>query len=337
MGTIPSGPVSPRRCASDSGTAPLRQSTGPTGPAGPAGPAGPTPRRSCGGSSVVCDLHLGVVGQGTLGVESPVTSSAPPLAGVWPLVGRDRELAEIAAARADVGCHGIVVIAQAGMGKSRLAREAQASAQRDGALIEWVQATRSAATVPLAAFADLVPDEVRSEDTVALLRRCGEELRHRAAGRTVVLGVDDAQLLDPVSAALVLHLATSASAFILATVRAGEPCPDAIVSLWKDDAARRLELHALGDEDVRALVETALADPVEEGALRWVTDVSRGNALYVRELVRGAVDDGALVHGDGFWRMDGLPVANASLVELVGRRMAELTAGERELVELLAL
>ena len=135
----------------------------------------------------------------------------------------------------------------------------------------------------------------------------------------MVLGVDDAQLLDPVSAALVLHLATSASAFILATVRAGEPCPDAIVSLWKDDAARRIELGALGDDDVRALVETALADPVEEAALRWVTDVSRGNALYVRELVRGAVDDGALVHGDGFWRMDGPPSTNASLVELVGR------------------
>jgi DNA-binding CsgD family transcriptional regulator len=265
------------------------------------------------------------------------SSDVSPLSGVWPLVGRDRELAEIAAARADGSCRGVVVIAQAGVGKSRLAREAQATAEREGAFTEWVQATRSAATVPLAAFADLVPDEVRSDDTVALQRRCGEGLRERAAGRPVVLGVDDAQLLDPASAALVLHLATSASAFVLATVRAGEPCPDAIVSLWKDDAARRIELGALGDEDVRALVEMALADPVEEAALRWVTDVSGGNALYVRELVRGAVDEGALVHGDGFWRMDGLPATNASLVELVGRRMAELTAGGRELVELLAL
>ncbi len=265
------------------------------------------------------------------------SSDTSSLSGAWPLVGRDRELAEIAAARADDGCHGVVVVAQAGVGKSRLIREAQATAEREGALTQWVQATRSAATVPLAAFADLVPDEVRSDDTVTLLRRCGEDLRRRAAGRPVVLGVDDAQLLDPVSAALVLHLATSASAFILATVRAGEPCPDAIDSLWKDDAARRIELGALGDEDVRALVETALADPVEEAALRWVTDVSGGNALYVRELVRGAVDDGALVHGDGFWRMDGPPSTNASLVELVGRRMAGLNAGERELVELLAL
>src|ERR1700733_6884939 len=262
---------------------------------------------------------------------------APALNGVWPIVGRERELDAIAVARATPGCHGVVVMADAGVGKSRLAREAQAAAERDGAFTTWVQGTRSAAALPLGAVAELVPDQSRSDDLVSLLRGCGEELSARAAGRPVVLGVDDAQLLDPVSAALVLHLATSASAFILATVRAGEPCPDAIVSLWKDDAARRLELHALGDEEVRALVETALADPVEEAALRWVTDVSRGNALYVRELVRGAVDDGALVHGDGFWRMDGRPATNASLVDLVSRRMAGLNAGEREVVELLAL
>src|ERR1700761_8584756 len=233
------------------------------------------------------------------------------LARAWPLVGRDRELAEIAAARADGGCHGVVLVAEAGVGKSRLAREAQATAQREGAFVEWVQATRSAATVPLAAVADLVPETVRSDDVVALMRRCDDDLRARAQGRPVVLGVDDAQLLDPVAAARVLHLATSDSAFLLATVRTGEPCPDAIVSLWKDDAARRVELGALDDEEIRALVETALADPVEEAALRWVTDVSRGNALYVRELIRGAVEEGALVHGSGFWRLDGRPATSA--------------------------
>ncbi|MGO9892110.1 MAG: ATP-binding protein, partial [Solirubrobacteraceae bacterium] len=195
---------------------------------------------------------------------------ASVLPGVWPLMGRDRELEAIAAARASPGCHGVVLIADAGVGKSRLAREAQDAAQREGAFVDWVQATRSGAAVPLAAMADLVPDEVRSDDVVALMRRCGEELRARAGSREVVIGVDDAHLLDPVSAALVLHLATSGSAFVLATVRAGEPCPDAIVSLWKDDTARRMELAYLSNDAVRSLVEAALGDPVEEAALDWV-------------------------------------------------------------------
>jgi DNA-binding NarL/FixJ family response regulator len=259
------------------------------------------------------------------------------LQSAWPLVGRDRELGTIAAARADRGCHGVVLIADAGVGKTRLAREAQDAAARDGAFVDWVQATRSASVVPLAAVAELVPDEVRSDDIVALMRRCGEELRARAEGRPVVIGVDDAQLLDPVSAALVLHLATSGSAFVLATVRAGEPCPDAIVSLWKDDTARRMELAYLSDNAVRSLVEAALGDPVEEAALDWVAEISRGNVLYVRELVRGAVEAGALVRSPGFWRLEGRPTASPSLVDLIGQRMDSLTADHRRAVELLAL
>ncbi len=267
----------------------------------------------------------------------PELPGAIGLGRVWPLVGRERELEAIASARASAGCHGVVVVGGAGVGKSRLVQEAQAAAERDGAFVGWVQGTRSAAAVPLGAVAHLVSDEVRSDDIVALLRRCGESLRARAGDRPIVLGVDDAQLLDPASAALVLHLATSSSAFILATVRAGEPCPDAIVSLWKDDTAPRLDLSELTDEDVRALVEAALGDPIEEEALDWVTHVGRGNALYVRELVRGAVDAGALVHSPGFWRLEARPSASPSLVDLVADRMDGLTTDQRRAVELLAL
>ncbi|HTX11117.1 MAG TPA: LuxR C-terminal-related transcriptional regulator [Solirubrobacteraceae bacterium] len=262
---------------------------------------------------------------------------ASALVGAWPLIGRERELEAIASARADSTCHGVVVIADAGVGKSHLARQAQAAAEREGAFASWVQGTRSAAALPLGAVAELVPERARSDDLVSLLMGCGEELAARAAGRPVVLGVDDAQLLDPVSAALVLHLATSSSAFVLATVRAGESCPDAIVSLWKDDAARRLDLMELSGQDVRTLVETVLGDPIEEAALDWVIDVSQGNALYVRELVRGAVEAGSLVRSPGFWHVDGQLTASRSLIELIEQRMVGLTDDYRRAVEMLAL
>ena len=129
-----------------------------------------------------------------------------PIVDAWPLVGREGELERIAQARADGECPGVVVSAVAGVGKSRLAREALAAAQREGAVIHWAQATTSAAAVPLGAFAGLVPDEVRSDEPLELMRRSAEALGRRTDGRMVVVGVDDAQLLDPVSAALVLHL-----------------------------------------------------------------------------------------------------------------------------------
>ena len=261
----------------------------------------------------------------------------PAASAAWPLVGRDAELEAIAAARADADVSGVVVIADAGIGKSRLAREAFAQAEAAGAPVAWVQATRSAAAVPLGAFADLIPDDVRSDDTLELMRRSTEALRERAGGRRLVLGLDDAQRLDPVSAALVLHLAVGGGAFVLATVRAGEPGPDAITSLWKDAGARRLELGPLGDVAVGALVEAALGDPVEQQALRWVRETSRGNALYVRELVVGALESGALARAGELWRLVGRPPVSSTLAELVAGRMAGLGARERAPVELLAV
>jgi DNA-binding CsgD family transcriptional regulator len=265
-----------------------------------------------------------------------VGAPARELGTAWPLVGREVELARISEAR-ERGCCGVVVRAGAGVGKTRLGREAVAAAERGGAMVEWVQATRSAAEVPLGAFASLLPAGARSDEAFTLLRDSARALGERAGGRPIVIGVDDAQLLDPVSATLVLQLATGATAFVIATVRSGEPCPDAIVSLWKDAGAPRLELGSLSDEEVRHLVETALDGPVEQEALGWVTDRSRGNALYARELVRGAVEGGWLQRAHGLWRLVGSPAVAESLVELVGRRMLALTAAERLPVELLAL
>jgi DNA-binding NarL/FixJ family response regulator len=271
-------------------------------------------------------------------VTDPSSPAGPASRTVaWPLVGRDRELARIAQARAERDCGGVVVCASAGVGKSRLAREACAAAEREGALVEWVQATSSAASVPLGAFAGLLPDDVRTDDPLELMRRSVEALRERARRRLVVLGVDDAQLLDPVSAALVLHLTVTASAFVIATVRIGEPCPDAIVSLWKDAGAYRLDLERLSDEDVAALVEAALGGPVEQGALRWACESSRGNALYVRELIIGAIRAGTLAQDRGLWRMSSRPPVSQPLAELVATRMAVLSEDERAPLELLAL
>ena len=269
---------------------------------------------------------------------TPRLSAAPTAVGaVWPLVGREAELERIALARVDGDCRGVVVSAGAGVGKSRLAREAHAAAARDGALVDWVQATSSAATVPLGAFAALIPEHARSDNTLELMRQSADSLRERAGGRKIVLSVDDAQLLDPVSAALVLHLSTTAGAFVIATVRSGEPCPDAIVSLWKDAGARRIELERLSDVAVARLVEAALDGPVELAALRWVVESSQGNALYVREIVLAAVEAGTLTPSRGLWRLTGHPVVSGPLVDLVSRRMAGLTDAQRAALELLAI
>ncbi len=251
-------------------------------------------------------------------------------------MGRDAERAQVAAAHADPSCAGVIFSGAPGVGRSRLARAVILEAERAGDLTYWTQATASSATIPLGAFAALIPDEVRSEDPLELIRRSTERVRARAAGRDAWLGVDDAQMLDPVSAALILHLATAADVFVVVTVAAGDQVPDAVDSLWKDGGARRIELQPLSDAAIEKLIETVLEGPVEQSALQRVVDASQGSLLYARELVVGALQEGRLVFDAGLWRLRRRAVSPA-LSALVNGRMGALEDAERYPLELLAL
>src|SRR5207253_6871460 len=64
-----------------------------------------------------------------------------------------------------------------------------------------------------------------------LLRRCAGFLVDSAGGRALVLSVDDAHLLDDLSATLVHQMAATGAALVVATLRSDEPAPDPIVAL----------------------------------------------------------------------------------------------------------
>ena len=73
--------------------------------------------------------------------------------------------AGIARARGDRGCRGVVRQRRRRASASRAWRaRRRPQAERDGALVDWVQATSSAAAVPLGAFAGLIPDDAASDD-----------------------------------------------------------------------------------------------------------------------------------------------------------------------------
>jgi len=257
----------------------------------------------------------------------------------WPFVGRGEELAWVAAQRRAGGGCGVVVSGAAGVGKTRLAREllAAGAGAGDGGASEWVQGTRAAASIPLAAFAGVVPPQAGAGDRLHLFQLCADALRLRASAGRVLLGVDDAHLLDAASAALVLHLAASGTAFVVVTVRAGEPCPDPVVALWKDAGALRLELQQLSEDETAGLLEAALGGEVEPGVLRWAFEASEGNVLYLRELVTGALASGALQRAVGRWQLRFRPHPGPALVDLISARLAGLTDEELDTVRLLAL
>lgn len=254
----------------------------------------------------------------------------------WPLVGRTDELDLIDRRRA-AGDRAVILAGDAGVGKSRLAREAIVRFEQRGAVTRWVQATSSAATVPLGAFAGLLPESIRADDPLELMRLGVRALRDLGKSGQVVLGVDDAHLLDPGSAALLLELTVSSPAFVVMTIRTGAACPDAVISVWKDQRAARLELGALDRAQTELLAEEIVGGPIEHAARAWVYDTSLGNALYACELIRGAMAGGALAEAHGLWRMSSRPAISASLTELISARLAGLPPPSIRALELLAL
>ena len=144
----------------------------------------------------------------------------------WPLVGREAELRVVSATLSEGSTGGLVVAGPAGVGKTRLALEASELAAAEGCAVTWVRATRSAASIPLGAFGALLPPaDTPLPGGVELLARVRHALAERAAGRRLVLCVDDGQLLDDVSAALVHQLVAAREAFAIVTVRRATRSP----------------------------------------------------------------------------------------------------------------
>lgn len=256
----------------------------------------------------------------------------------WPLAGREAELRFVAEALANDSLAGVVVAGPAGVGKTRLAVEvSQLAASRDCA-VEWARATRSAASIPLGAFAPLRPAaDLRLPEGVELLARARHALAARAAGRRLVLCVDDGQLLDDASAVLVHQLVAAGEAFAVVTVRRDDPVPDALRALWKDELCAVLELGELSRGEVDRLLTAALGGPVDGGTVNAMWELTRGNALFLRELVRHGVDRGLLAQDGGVWRWPGAIRAGTRLAELVDLRIEDVGARERHVLELVAV
>lgn len=257
----------------------------------------------------------------------------------WPLVGRANEL-EFVRGRL-LHTQGVVLAGPAGVGKTRLGLECLEAGKRGRFTTLKVTASQAAAAIPFGALAPLLPaqhDDLAwtTASPVLLLRRSVAKIREQAEGKRLVLFVDDAHLLDEASATVVHQLAGTRSACLLLTLRVDEPCPDPITALWKDGLLDRLEVPALDVDAIEQLVTVVLGGPVDRGAVTLLAARSAGKALFLRELVLGALADGTLRDVGGIWQLTGPLLPSGRLIGLVEARLETLTAMQRELLEVVA-
>jgi DNA-binding CsgD family transcriptional regulator len=231
-----------------------------------------------------------------------------------------------------------VLAGAAGVGKTRLASEAARSATRLGFATAQAVASRAVASIPFGPFAPFLPEAGHAPgDLLGLLQHASDAILERAgADRKLLLVVDDAQFLDDGSAALVHQLVQKGACSVLASLRTPGPAPDPVTALWKDGLAERIDLGSWTEAETEAVLTSFLGGPVAGGSVRRIWELSRGNALYLRELLIGAVDSGALSEAGGIWALRQPLTTPVRLVELVASRLSGLAPETVAVLELLA-
>ena len=252
-----------------------------------------------------------------------------------PLTGRENELEVIHRALNKVGnSSGVVIVGAAGVGKTRLAREVLVRAEASGARTNWIVGTECARPVPLGAFSASL-GTLMSDPMLNVQRIVESFVAQQRRGR-VLIGVDDAHLLDGLSAHVVHQLAQSRGAQLVVTLRANSDEPDAVTALWKDGHLARLDLEPLSAAATRRFIEATLGGPVDALSAHRFLKLTGGNALFVRQLLTDQIAAGSMRQVAGVWMWEDTVAVSHSIGELVGSRLSRLTPEVAMVVDILA-
>lgn len=244
--------------------------------------------------------------------------------GAEPLAGRDSEYAFIRRALSGAGNHsGVVIAGAAGVGKTWLAREVLRRAEASGERTKWVVGTESARALPLGAFIGLLGDAM--SDPLANVRRVINSFVAQQQRRRVLIGVDDAHLLDGLSALVINQLAQTGGARLVVTVRTGGEEPDAVTALWKEGLLARLDLEPLSAASTREVIESTLGAPVDARSAARFRQLTGGNTLFLRQLLTDQIAAGRMRQLAGVWMWAGDVAVSASLSDTLARQMGRLS------------
>ncbi|MCV7178580.1 helix-turn-helix transcriptional regulator [Mycolicibacterium sphagni] len=250
----------------------------------------------------------------------------------WPFVARSAEIRQAIDAVENPPFNGVVFVGDAGVGKTVLARQVAAHLGARGRRTHFVLGTQTSRAVPLAAFAGIVQIPGALEP-IRLLAAAHDALD---GVDDLLLVVDDAHLLDPLSAIVIHQLAVRGAATLIVTMRSDAEVSDAITALWKDQYLRRVEVGAFSHADTGRLITEALGGPVAGTVVDQLHELSAGSPLLLRGLLDTAIDDGALTDDTGRWRLTHLPRLGADIEQLLEARVRGLPPNERDVLEIVA-
>jgi DNA-binding CsgD family transcriptional regulator len=250
----------------------------------------------------------------------------------WLLPVREMELRAALAALGDLEFQGAALVGDSGVGKSTLARLLAKAAESAGQTLRFACGTHTGRAVPLGAFSRVVTSDLTDEPAIML----AAAHRNLARDEKLVVVVDDAHLLDPLSATLVHQLAASRSARLIVTIASGEPVLDAVSALLKERLLATVHIDPLTREQTGVLVRAILGDSVESRLVDELYERTAGNLRLMRSLLTASLENEVLVHTRDGWKLRGPLQADRELCDLLEFRLHALAPEELEVVEVVA-
>jgi predicted ATPase/class 3 adenylate cyclase len=292
-----------------------------------------------------------------------------------PLVGREAELAELQSefgtAVAESSCRLVTLIADAGVGKSRLIEElGQAIADR-GRLLSgrclpyrrghtyWplVEIFRDAASIgdddpadeALAKLGSVlgerkdVTDRVASAVGLSQVQYAPEELfwgvrkafEALAGTAPLVVVFEDIHWAEVTLVDLVENLRSTVAGVPLVLLCASRPDLLEQRPQWRE-TGRLLELEPLSEDESGRVIENVLGADLSEQVRKRIVDAAEGNPLFVEQLLSMLIEDGVLQRSDGNWVAEGdlseLAVP-PTINALLAARLDRLNREERAVIE----
>ncbi|WP_338103582.1 helix-turn-helix transcriptional regulator [Mycobacterium riyadhense] len=252
-----------------------------------------------------------------------------------PLIGRGKELRVISDALGADDCRGVLMVGDAGAGKTRLAEEAAAAAAALGWVVHRVAATVTAQSIALGAFTKWSTGSHENPHHAA--HQVVAAMTDAGASDRMLISIDDAHLLDNLSAFVVYSLLQNRTVKVLITVRSGAPAPDAVMMPWKEGILRRVDLPPLSRSESDDLLRSALGGQVSGDCAEQLWDLTRGTPAYLTHIIVAERAAGNLLEDDGMWSLRAAPMVSPSLRDLVQMQFGALTESVQEAVDLVAV
>jgi DNA-binding CsgD family transcriptional regulator len=295
------------------------------------------------------------------------------------VIGRDRERGTIKAALDDARAgrgRALFLVGEAGIGKSRLAREAATAAEDAGMIVLRGRAVQSASPIPYRPLAEalcagvrtagppenpellpfrpalgrLVPEwrderiEGADDSVVVLGEAILRFLRIMSVERGCLVVLEDLHWADPESLMILEYLVDNLAlepVLCVATLRIEEETPALRLARQLEDrrACPVFELARLGETEVAQMVTACLEAADSSRDVVALASRADGIPFLVEELLAATRSAGALVHDGHAWTLtaDVDPVLPLTFADSVRRRLRPFDAEARRVLSAAAV